>query len=298
MQHHTVWRTTRFEIDLMRPLVMGIVNVTPDSFSDGGHYFDSTAALAHCEKLLADGADILDIGGESTRPGAASIPLDEELKRVLPVLRHAVELNVPVSVDTSKPEVMRVALDLGVDIVNDIYGLRKSGALEVLASHPACGVCVMHMRGDPGSMQQQLESGCVIQMVRSFLADRLQMLDMNGIDRARVVIDPGVGFGKSVEDNFELLRRQAELLDLGQPLLVGWSRKSSLGAVTGQPANRRDAISVVAAIAAIQLGANIVRVHDVADTVAALKVWDLAGLPTVVGLDEAEQMGRIEENKQ
>lgn len=274
----TMWRTTRFEIDLTRPRVMGIVNVTPDSFSDGGQHADSAAALAHCERLLLEGADILDIGGESTRPGAAPLPLDEELRRVLPVLRHAVSLNVPVSVDTYKPEVMQAALDLGVDIVNDIYALRQPGSLDVVASHPLCGICVMHMRGAPASMQQRLEPGSVVAEVREFLAERLQVLDARGVSRDRVVLDPGVGFGKSVEHNFELLRRQPEFVDLGLPLLVGWSRKSSLGAISGRPANERGTLSVVAALAAVQLGAKVIRVHDVAETVDALKIWTLAGL--------------------
>lgn len=273
-----IWRTSRFEIDLTQPRVMGIVNVTPDSFSDGGQHADAKSAMAHCEQLLTEGADILDIGGESSRPGAMPLPLDEELRRVLPVLRHAVSLNVPVSVDTYKPEVMREALNLGADIVNDIYALRQPGALDVVASHATCGICVMHMRGAPASMQQHLASGSVIDEVREFLAERLRVLDAHAVSRTRVVLDPGVGFGKSVEHNFELLRRQRELVELGSPLLVGWSRKSSLGAISGRPANERGTLSVAAALAAVQLGARVIRVHDVADTVDALKIWRLAGL--------------------
>lgn len=273
-----IWRTSRFEIDLTQPRVMGIVNVTPDSFSDGGQHADAKSAMAHCEQLLTEGADILDIGGESSRPGAMPLPLDEELRRVLPVLRHAVSLNVPVSVDTYKPEVMREALNLGADIVNDIYALRQPGALDVVASHATCGICVMHMRGAPASMQQHLASGSVIDEVREFLAERLRVLDAHTVSRTRVVLDPGVGFGKSVEHNFELLRRQRELVELGSPLLVGWSRKSSLGAISGRPANERGTLSVAAALAAVQLGARVIRVHDVADTVDALKIWRLAGL--------------------
>lgn len=257
---------------------MGIVNVTPDSFSDGGQF--SATAAARCEQLLAQGADILDIGGESTRPGAQPLPLDEELKRVLPVLRHAVGLHVPISIDTYKPEVMRAALDLGADIVNDVYGLRQAGAVDVLAAHENAGVCLMHMRGEPASMQEQLGAGGMFDDVRAFFIERLQMLDRHGIDRRRVVLDPGIGFGKSIEQNFELLRRQPELLDLDQALLVGWSRKSSLGAVSGRPVGERGVLSVTAALAAVQQGARIVRVHDVADTVAALKIWTLAGLGT------------------
>lgn len=275
-QAHTHWRTSRFEIDLSRPKVMGIVNVTPDSFSDGGKF--NAWAAARCEQLLAEGADILDIGGESTRPGARPLPLSEELERVLPVLRHAVGLNVPVSIDTYKPEVMRVALDLGVDIINDVYGLRQVGAVDVVAAYANAGVCLMHMRGEPASMQEQLGATGMVDDVAAFFVERLQRLAHHCIDRRRVVLDPGVGFGKSVEQNFELLRRQPELLDLGQPLLVGWSRKSSLGAVSGRPVSERGVLSVTAALAAVQLGARIVRVHDVADTVAALRIWALAGL--------------------
>ncbi|WP_374592238.1 dihydropteroate synthase [Aquabacterium sp.] len=274
----SVWHTGRFEIDLACPRVMGIVNVTPDSFSDGGDHLDLTAALNHCERLLKEGADILDIGGESSRPGALPVPLGEELRRVTPVLRHAVKLGVPVSIDTYKPDVMAHALDLGVDIINDIYGLRRPGALDVVSAHAACGVCLMHMRGEPASMQQQVISNDVVDDVRSFLAARVEVLTQLGVDACRVVLDPGIGFGKTVEQNFELLRRQAELLDLGLPILVGWSRKSSLGAVSGRPAGERGVLSAAAALAAVQLGARVVRVHDVADTVDALKVWGLAGL--------------------
>lgn len=275
---HLTWRTTRFEIDLSKPRVMGIVNVTPDSFSDGGQHFDASLAMAHCEQLLKDGADILDIGGESSRPGSLPLPLDEELRRVLPVLRHAVTLNVPVSLDTYKPEVMRAALDLGVDIINDIYALRQPGALDVIASHPTCGVCVMHMRGNPQSMQQQIESSDVVGQVRDFLIERLHALEARSIGRERIALDPGVGFGKSVAHNFELLRKQAAFLGLGQPLLMGWSRKSSLGAISGRPVHERNTLSVAAALASVQLGAHVLRVHDVADTVDALKLWALAGL--------------------
>jgi dihydropteroate synthase len=258
---------------------MGIVNVTPDSFSDGGQHADTHAAITHCEQLLKQGADILDIGGESTRPGAPVVPVEQELERVLPVLRQAVKLGVPVSLDTYKPEVMRQALDLGVDIINDVYGLRQPGSLDVVAGHSTCGVCVMHMRGEPASMQVHVEAGSVIDdEVRRFLSGRMQVLDSAGIDATRIVLDPGVGFGKSVEQNFELLRRQSELLSLSRPLLVGWSRKSSLGAISGRPANDRVVMSVAAALAAVQLGARIVRVHDVADTVDALRVWSRAGL--------------------
>lgn len=275
--HHT-WRTSRFELVLDRPLIMGIVNVTPDSFSDGGQHLGECAALKQCEQLLSEGADILDIGGESSRPGAAQVSLHEELDRVVPVLRAAVGLGAPVSIDTYKPEVMRVALDLGVDIVNDICGLKQPGAMDVVASHASCGVCVMHMRGNPQSMQQSAGPADALDEVRSFFDERLAALDIAGVDRRRIMLDPGIGFGKTVEQNFDLLRRQRLLLNLGRPLLVGWSRKSSLGAISGRPVSERGTLSVAAALAAVQLGASVVRVHDVAQTVDALKLWRLAGL--------------------
>lgn len=273
------WQTTRHRIDLGRVQVMGIVNVTPDSFSDGGRHDDPTRAIAHCEALLAEGADILDIGGESTRPGSESVPPEQELARVLPVLRAAVTLGCPVSVDTVKPEVMQASLDLGVDIVNDIGALRTPGAEAVVAGHPNCGVCLMHMQGEPRSMQLAPRYDDVLDDVRDFLAERAQALRGQGVAAERIVLDPGFGFGKTVEQNFELLRRQAGLLDLGHPLLVGWSRKSSLGRITGRPTGDRLAASIAAALAAVLNGARIVRVHDVAATVDALRVWGAAGLP-------------------
>ena len=272
------WQTTRFRIDLARPRVMGIVNVTPDSFSDGGRLGDSAAALRHCEQLLAEGADILDIGGESSRPGAAPVPLAEELARVLPVVQGALGFGVPLSVDTVKPEVMRRALELGADIVNDIGALLAPGALEAVAAFPRAGVCLMHMRGDPATMQQRPVYDDVVAEVADFLAGRLQVLHAAGVDDERIVLDPGIGFGKTVEHNLELLRRQPELLALGRPLLLGWSRKSTLGAVTGRAVGERLAGSIAAALAAARQGAAILRVHDVAATVDALKVWGAAGL--------------------
>jgi dihydropteroate synthase len=267
------WQTTRFSIDLGRPRVMGIVNVTPDSFSDGGLHGDVAGAIAHCDALLREGADILDIGGESTRPGARSPTPEEELARVLPALRHAVTLGVPVSVDTSQPQVMRAALDLGVDIVNDVRALQRDGALDVLASHDRAGVCLMHMQGEPGTMQAMPHYGDVVGTVRAFLAARLAVVRAGGVAADRIVLDPGIGFGKTVEHNLVLLRRQRELLDLGAPLLVGWSRKSTLGAVTGRSVQERQSASVAAALLAVERGASIVRVHDVAATVDALTLW-------------------------
>ena len=272
------WQTARFRIDLARPLVMGIVNVTPDSFSDGGSYADSAAARAHCDALVAQGADLLDIGGESTRPGAQAPELDEELARVLPVLRHAVTLGVPVSVDTSRPEVMRAALDLGADIVNDVRALQRPGALAVLAAHPSAGLCLMHMRGEPGSMPQDTAYGDVVAEVAAFLAGRLAAVLAAGIAAERLVLDPGIGFAKTAAQNLELLRRQPELLALDRPLLLGWSRKSTLGAITGRPVGERVAASVAAALAGALQGASVLRVHDVQATVDALAVWRAAGL--------------------
>lgn len=273
------WQTTRFRLTLDRPLLMGIVNVTPDSFSDGGRFAQADAAKAHCDELVDEGADILDIGGESTRPGARQPDLAEELARVLPVLQHAVTLGIPVSVDTSRPEVMQAAIDLGVDIINDVRALQRPGALEVLAQAPTTGVCLMHMRGEPVSMQQDIAYDDVVIEVHAFLAARLRELLVAGIVSDRVALDPGIGFGKTPEHNWALLQRQASLLDLGRPLLVGWSRKSALGVLTGRAAGERLAASVAAALAAVQHGAHVLRVHDVAATVDALKVWQAAHLP-------------------
>jgi len=268
------WQTSRFHIDLTQPRVMGIVNVTPDSFSDGGNYADASTALHHCEEMIAQGADILDIGGESTRPGSPAVPLELELARVLPVVRVAVTLGVAISVDTYKPEVMRAVLDMGADIVNDIQALRRPGARDAIAAHPSCGVCLMHMHRDPQTMQVSPMQGDVVPQVRSFLVDAANELRALAVDVSRIVLDPGIGFGKTVPQNFALLARQQELLAAGYPLLAGWSRKSSLGAVTGiADASARLLPSVVAAVLAVERGARIVRVHDVRETVEALAVW-------------------------
>ena len=272
------WQTTRFRIDLTRPQVMGIVNVTPDSFSDGGLYASTAAAIAHCGQLLAEGADLLDIGGESTRPGSHPISARDELARVLPVLDAALKLGCPISIDTNKAEVMDAVLARGADIVNDINALQAPGALDAVAAHANCGVCLMHMRGTPESMQQRPRYADVVDEVMAFLREREAVLLARGIDPERIAFDPGIGFGKSVLHNTELLRRQSELLTLGRPLLVGWSRKSTLGAITGREVGERQAASVAAALAAVLAGARIVRVHDVGATVDALKVWRAAGL--------------------
>ena len=273
------WQTTRFQMDLSSPQIMGILNVTPDSFSDGGQLQSVRAAMARAEQMLKDGAQILDVGGESTRPGAPAVPLDEELSRVLPVLHELVRLGVPISIDTYKPGVMQVALDLGVDIVNDIWALRQPGALQVVAAHPSCGLCLMHMHRDPQTMQIEAMTGDVLPEVIAFLQSRCQVLSESGVARERLMLDPGIGFGKTVAQNFSLLARQSEVLALGYPLLAGWSRKSSLGRVmdTNRDANEpaeRVAASVAAALLAVERGARVVRVHDVKETVQALRVYE------------------------
>ena len=280
---HMFWQTTRFTLDLSRPHVMGIVNATPDSFSDGGQHASMAAALRHCEQLLNEGADILDIGGESTRPGSPAVGLQEELARVLPLVRAAVGLGVPISVDTYKSEVMQAVLDMGADIVNDIWALRQPGALQTMTQHPRCGVCLMHMHGAPQTMQVTPMVGDVVPQVRSFLEQAALSLEASGIEKARIVLDPGIGFGKSVKQNFALLAHQSDLLALGYPLLAGWSRKSSLGAVTGLDVEQRLLPSVAAALLAVERGARIVRVHDVRETVQALAVWRAMDAAQAVG---------------
>lgn len=267
------WQTSRFVLNLDQPLVMGIVNVTPDSFSDGGRHAGVSGAMAHAERLLGEGADILDIGGESTRPGSPAVPLEEELQRVLPVVREAVKLDVPVSIDTYKPEVMQAVLDLGADIINDIWALRQPGAREVVQAHGHCGICLMHMYRTPQDMHLEHMQGDVVSEVRDFLQAESRKLLAAGVDRRRIVWDYGIGFGKSLAQNFALLAGQQELLALDFPLLAGWSRKGSLGQVSGLPVNERMVPSVAAALLAVERGARVVRVHDVAQTVAALSVW-------------------------
>ena len=289
------WQTTRFSIDLSSPQVMGIVNVTPDSFSDGGQHSSPSAAYKWCEKLVKEGATILDVGGESTRPGAPPLSLDVELTRVLPVVRHAVTLGVPVSVDTYKPAVMRAALDIGADIINDVWALRWAGSddlstgMDVVREHPSCGMCLMHMHRDPQTMQAIPMQGDAVPQVLFFLEQLGQEMSALGIDKNRICIDPGIGFGKTVAQNFALLARQADLVALGYPLLAGWSRKSSLAAVTQHSladvatldVGERLVPSVTAALLAVQNGAHIVRVHDVKETVQALKVWSAMQLQKV-----------------
>jgi len=265
-------RCGRFRLALDRPLVAGVVNVTPDSFSDGGHYLEPAAAIAHARELVDEGADLIDIGAESSRPGAdVAVPPEEELRRLLPVLKGLRDLPVPVSVDTVKPEVMRQAIAEGASMVNDINALRAPGALEAVAASDA-GVCLMHMQGEPRTMQREPRYDDEVAEVRAFLAERVAAAEARGIARERIVIDPGFGFGKTVAHNFELLRNLHRLAEMGLPVMAGWSRKSSLGAVTGRGAGERLAGSIAAALLAVQHGATIVRVHDVAATRDALAV--------------------------
>ncbi len=269
-----IWQTSRFVIDLAEPRIMGIVNVTPDSFSDGGSHQGVAAAMAHAEKLLADGAHILDIGGESTRPGSPAVPLDEELRRVMPVVKAAVALQVPISVDTYKPEVMQAALDAGADIINDIWAVRQPGAQAVVAGHPNCGVCLMHMHANPQTMhlQHMDTTGDVTMQVLQFLQQQTLDLCALGVQKDRIVWDAGTGFGKTVQQNFALLQQQPVLAAAGYPLLAGWSRKGSLGKVTGREVGERMPASIAAALLAVEHGAAVVRVHDVRETADALAV--------------------------
>lgn len=261
----------RFHFDLSRPLVMGIVNVTPDSFSDGGHHASTQAAIDHAQRLIEEGADILDIGGESTRPGAAFVSEQEELDRVLPVIQGLRSIAIPISIDTYKPSVMRAALSAGASMVNDVNALQTEGALDVIAES-AAAVCLMHKQGTPATMQQSPVYQDVLEEVGGFLRERIAVLEAAGIARQRIVIDPGFGFGKTVAHNLELLGQLASLRKLGVPILAGLSRKSMLGAITGRDVSDRAVASVTAALLAVQRGASIVRVHDVRDTVDTLKI--------------------------
>ncbi|HML81478.1 MAG TPA: dihydropteroate synthase [Thiomonas arsenitoxydans] len=267
------WQAGRFTLQLHRPLVMGIVNVTPDSFSDGGQHADAVLALRHAQTLVEQGADILDIGGESSRPGSPRLSHAQEWARIAPVLQETVRWNVPVSVDTYQPETMRRALDLGADIINDIHALQRPGALEVVAASKA-GVCLMHMQGDPASMQQAPHYADVLGEVREFLWSRVAAAESMGIDRSRIALDPGFGFGKTLEHNLTLAKGLPALAQSGYPLLVGLSRKSMIGALTGRDVGERLPGSLGAVLACVAAGAQIVRVHDVGPTCDAIKVWN------------------------
>jgi len=262
-----------FRLDLSRPLVMGIINATPDSFSDGGQHLRRDAAITHAQQLIAEGADIIDIGGESTRPGAQPVSVREELERVLPIIEGLRGISVPLSVDTCKPEVMRAAIAAGVHMVNDINALQDAAALDAVAAS-GVAVCLMHKQGNPQTMQQQPHYQNVVVEVCDFLRERLATAEAAGIARERIVIDPGFGFGKTLAHNLNLLRHLGNLRELGVPVMAGLSRKSMLGAITGQDVNHRASASIAAALIAVQHGASIVRVHDVRETVDALKIWN------------------------
>lgn len=272
-------RCGRFVLPLHRPLIMGVINVTPDSFSDGGLLSSSAAAIEHGRRLAAEGADILDVGGESTRPGAAPVLADDELRRVLPVIEGLRGLDVPLSVDTSKPAVMAEVLRSGADMINDVAGFRAPGALEAVAGS-AAALCVMHMQGEPRTMQANPHYADVVSEVADFLAQRAEAAQSAGIARARIAIDPGIGFGKTLEHNLELLRNLGKLASRGWPVLIGVSRKSMLGKITGRATSERVHASVAAALLAVINGATIVRVHDVRATRDALDVYDaIRGAP-------------------
>jgi len=262
----------RYVIDLDRPRVMGVINVTPDSFSDGGHFLVAEDALRQAAAMLDSGADILDVGGESTRPGAEDTSLQEELDRVLPVIEGIVSrLDIPISIDTSKPEVMRAAAAAGASMINDIYALRRDGALDA-AKETSVPVCLMHMQGTPGSMQSAPAYAALPGDVIDFLAGRVEECMAAGINRDQLIVDPGFGFGKNDQHNLEILAKLGQFAELNLPLLVGLSRKHTLGKLTGKSSDQRAAAGVAAAVIAVQNGAQIVRTHDVAETVDALKV--------------------------
>lgn len=274
----------KFQFDLSRPLVMGIVNVTPDSFADGGHHLQRDAALAHAHQLIHEGADILDIGGESTRPGAQPVSVQQELDRIMPVIEGLCAAPLPISVDTCKPEVMRAALAQGVSMVNDIDALQQAEALHAVAASDAA-VCLMHKQGSPPTMQQQPHYQDVMSEVLQFLHERIAAVEAAGIARQRIVVDPGFGFGKTLAHNLALLRNLDALAELNVPVLAGLSRKSMLGTITGQDVAHRVHASVAAALLAVQRGARLVRVHDVRATVDALRIWQAVNAAAIDGDD-------------
>ena len=261
----------RFQLSLDRPLVMGILNVTPDSFSDGGQYTSLDFAVTHARQMIAEGADLIDVGAESTRPGAQSVDPALELRRLMPVLEALVPLGIPISIDTRRPEVMRAALAMGADCINDVQALQVDGALDTVRESN-CAVCLMHMQGTPGTMQTAPHYRDVVSEVGQFLRDRVQAVRRLGLSENRVLVDPGIGFGKTLEQNLELIGRLSELAP-EVPVLIGLSRKRMVGDLTGRPLSERLPGSVGGALAAIASGAAVVRVHDVAATVDALVVW-------------------------
>ena len=268
------WLCGRFEFTLERPILMGIVNVTPDSFSDGGEHATSQQAIAHAHRLVSEGAHILDIGGESTRPGATPVSVEDELKRVLPVILALRDTGVAISVDTYKPEVMRAALDAGADLLNDVSGFRDPAARQVAASHPNCGLCVMHMQGQPHTMQLAPDYMDVVQNVKAYLLAQAHLLEGLGVEARRISLDPGCGFGKTLEQNYALIKNLNQFVETGYPVLLGVSRKSLIGTVTGRSVTQRLAGSIAAALAGVARGAAIIRAHDVAETRDALNVWN------------------------
>lgn len=270
----------RYTFDLAaRPLVMGILNITPDSFSDGGRFQSLEFALSRAEEMLSEGVDLIDIGGESSRPGAPAVMLEEELQRVMPAVYALRDVGKPLSVDTYKPQVMREAIIAGADMINDINGFRAAGAIEAVVDSD-CALCIMHMQNTPQTMQQQPAYRNVVREVIDFLRERVEALVAAGVERRRICLDPGFGFGKTVEHNYALLRGIGQIrAELGLPVLAGLSRKSMIGAVTGKPVERRLAGNLAGALAAVAHGAAIVRVHDVVETVDAFKVWQAAHAP-------------------
>ena len=284
MRRDGVLRCGRFELSLDRPRVMGIVNLAPDSFSGDGRYVDAGTAVSRAARLVEEGADLIDVGAESTRPGASPVLEDEEWRRLDPVLTALRELSVPVSIDTRKPAVMRRALDLGVSMVNDVTAFDSDVARSAVAASD-CALCVMHMQGDPRTMQEAPHYDDVTAEVAAFLDRRADALMRAGVSHDRIVVDPGFGFGKTQDHNLTLLRALPALAARGWPVLVGMSRKGMIGRLTGRPVEQRLAGSVAAALIAVERGAAIVRVHDVAATVDALKVWQAAQ----VSPDEADR---------
>ena len=267
------WICGRFEFNLERPILMGIVNVTPDSFSDGGQHDQTDSAIAHARQLIAQGAHILDIGGESTRPGAAPVTLEIELARIMPILEVVKDSGVAISIDTCKAEVMHAVLAEGADMINDVTGMRTAQARAVVVQHPNCGVCVMHMQGEPRTMQQNPHYKDVVREVHQALLHQAHTLQESGVDRSRISIDPGLGFGKTLAQNYQLIAELETIASSGYPVVFGASRKSMLGTVTGKPVDQRLAGSLAAALAGVAHGAKVLRVHDVAETRDALMVW-------------------------
>jgi dihydropteroate synthase len=265
-------RCGRFSLALDRPLIMGVVNITPDSFSDGGRFFDAGAAIAQAHRLAEEGADVIDLGGESTRPGAAPVSEPEELERVIPVLEAITAFNKPISVDTRRPGVMKEALARGASMINDVEALTAPGTLDAVVASD-CAVCLMHKKGDPATMQRDPHYDDVVREVRDFLEQRVTACERAGIARERIVVDPGFGFGKTAQHNLQLLRALGQFEDLGVPLLVGLSRKSTVGRITGRPVEERLAGSLAMALLALQGGARILRVHDVGETLDVVRVW-------------------------